>query len=101
MVIRRTNPQRREGEPEFLTPMGADDAMAVILPQRFDPDVAAQTTDEIRSVCNLVPPIPDIRPTDELIRRSGDSREEVCTVTEITTVQGIQQLILTTNRRVR
>ena len=101
VVIRRTNSQRRAGEPEFLTPMGADNVMAVILPQRFNPDVAATTTDEIRYVCNLVPPIPDIRPTDELVRRSGQPREEVLTITETTSVQGVQQLILTTNRRVR
>lgn len=89
VVIRRENPQARPGEPEFLYPVGAM-VMAVILPQRFVEEVDAVLVHRTRYVCNIVPPLPEIRPTDELVRESGDT----LTITETTIVQGVQQLIL-------
>ena len=91
VVIRRENPQRRAGEPEFLYPIGESPIKALILPERFVNEVGAVLVQDTRYVCNITPPRQGIRTDDELVRQT--SGEEL-TITESVTVQGIQQLTL-------
>lgn len=94
VVIRREMKQRRANDPEFTYPVGEAPVKAVILPQRFNPELQSIEIHNTRYVCNIVPPLPEIRSTDEVVRNAGMDTEEVLTVAEVSTVQGIQQLIL-------
>ena len=96
VTLRRARPQRRDGESEFIPVIAPPSTVdtAVILPDQFKNDLGEVTIIDDRYVCNLVPPVPEIRRNDEVVRFDNEPNEEVLTVVEITTVQGIQQLIL-------
>lgn len=97
IVVRRARPQRREGEGEFLYPLGESPIQAIILPYRGNADLEDYVVQNFRFVCNLSPPEPAVRIADEVIRFAGTDREAILTVTEVTTLLEVQQLVLEEN----
>lgn len=98
VVVRRENPQRRSGEDEFIYPIPPKDGSpvkAAILPYRGDADLGDVITTNYSYRCNFVPPHPEIRVDDEVVRYVGQgAREKVLTTKQVTTVEGVQSLIL-------
>ena len=95
IVIRREEPLT-----ETLTfPLGESPIKGVILPAPVAVTVGDTIEVENRYLCNIIPPQPSIRRTDQVIRNYGQPTQEVLTVTESTTVQGTQQLNLENKER--
>ena len=68
----------------------------VIAPDRLVSQLEDALEIENRYRCNIIPPIPDVRPTDRVVRHDVTTAHgKILTVTEERTVRDMQQLVLT------
>ena len=96
IIVRRGRPQRRSGESEFIYPVGESPVKAAILPYRGDAELSDVVHVDYSYRCNFVPPRPEIRVDDEVVRflDKPENLQKKLTVKQETTVEGVQSLIL-------
>ena len=96
VIVRRETPQRRANEDEFTYPTGSMREKAVILPYRGDAELTELVHTDYSYRCNFVPPRREINIDDEIVRYPDerDRLQKVLTVKQVTTVEGVQSLIL-------
>ena len=102
IIIRRARPQRQEGESEYIYPLPEGQAFikALIADARSRTDESNIVELDFQYICNLTPVRPEICLNDQVVRNSGEPKEQVLTVTFVCDTAGIQQLYLKDLNRV-